>query len=288
MRTVCAGAQMEWAGPVTRWAMMHLQIPDVGRRDVRPARAVLRLPDSGPVRHAAPARQPQAPWRATLALIEHQVPFVRRRLKGGAMVQHAGDAFEFLHLVHWGAVKTVGVTDDGYAQITGLHVKGDWVGFDCLGQERCVSDVCAMNDIEIWSLRYASLLARARQLPELVPMLHAAMAEQLARERHWRMALATMPADARLADFLCLWARTLTQRDLRDDHIAVHLTRSEVANYLGMSLETASRSFSRLAQLGLVIFESAGRRHFAIPDLVALDNFICRRRHACASALPGR
>ena len=127
---------------------------------------------------------------------------------------------------------------------------------------------------------------RARQLPELVHILHAAMAEQLARERHWRMALATMPADARLADFLCLWAHTLAQRELRDDHIAVHLTRSEVANYLGMSLETASRSFSRLAQLGLVSFEFEGRRYFDIPDMVALEEFIGRRRHACAAALP--
>lgn len=117
-------------------------------------------------------------------------------------------------------------------------------------------------------------------------MLHGAMAEQLARERHWRMALATMPADARLADFLSLWARTLAQRQMRDDHIAVYLTRSEIASYLGMSLETASRSFSRLAQLGLVSLESEERRYFGIPDLVALDDYVKRRRHACTAPLP--
>ena len=101
-----------------------------------------------------------------------------------------------------------------------------------------------MTDIEIWTMRYAALLALMPSLPQLAHVLHVAMAEQLARERHWRLALATMPADARLADFVRVWAVVLALRELRDDHIAVHLSRREIANYLGMSMETASRCFS--------------------------------------------
>ncbi len=228
------------------------------------------------------------PWRAAITLIEQHVPFVRRRLRAGAALQRAGEAFVSLHLVHWGAVKSVAMEADGYSQITGLHARGDWIGLDSVGQQRCVAEVRAMNDIEIWSMRYAALLVLMQSLPQLVHVLHVAMAEQLARERHWRLALATLPADARLADFMRVWAVVLAQRELRDDHIAVHLTRGEIANYLGMSMETASRCFSQLARLGLIAFESEGRRQFLIPDLVALSAFIDARSHACAAALSRR
>ena len=224
-------------------------------------------------------------WRAAMALIELHVPFARRRLCAGATVQQAGEAFVYLHLVHWGAVKSVGIEVDGCAQIIGLHVRGDWIGFDGLGQDLCVADARAMNDIEVWSMRYATLRALTGSVPQLADILPMAMAEQLARERHWRLALATMPADARIADFVRLWATTLAQRELRGDHIAVHLTRGEIANYLGMSMETASRCFSQLARLGLIVFESEGRRQFVIPDLAALSRFIDARLHACVAPL---
>lgn len=223
-----------------------------------------------------------------MSLIELHVPFVRRRLRAGATVQYAGESFVFLHLVHWGAAKSVGIEVDGCSQITGLHARGDWIGFDGVGQDRCVADARAMNDIEVWSMRYAALLELTPSLPQLAHVLHVAMAEQLARERHWRLALATMPADARIADFVRQWAVTLAQRELRDDHIAVHLTRGEIANYLGMSMETASRCFSQLARSGLISFESEGRRQFVIPDLAALSAFIDARMHACAAPLPRR
>jgi len=249
--------------------------------------AIARLPERVPAPLCALAKSVDAmPWRTALALVEAHVPFVSRRFRAGATVRHGGEPFAFVHLVHWGSAKTVAVEPDGCSQITGLHVKGDWIGLDAVGQERCVADVRAMDDIELWTMHYANLIELTRSLPQLAHLLHVAMAEQLVRERHWRRALATMPADARLADFVRNWALALTQRDLRDDHIVVHLTRGEIANYLGMSMETASRCFSRLARMGLIAFESEGRRRFLIPDLSALSAFIDARSHACAAVLP--
>jgi len=83
-----------------------------------------------------------------------------------------------------------------------------------------------------------------------------------------------LPADARLADFLRHWAQALEVRDLRSDHITLRLTRAEIGNYLGMTLETVSRSFSRLVALALISFDDKGRRHFAIPDVAALSAFV--------------
>ncbi|MCY7307674.1 MAG: Crp/Fnr family transcriptional regulator [Rhodoferax sp.] len=215
--------------------------------------------------------------RESQALIERHLPFTRRVLHAGNPVQSARTPFSTLHLVHFGAVKTLVAAADGSSHVAGFHLKGDWVGFDGMISGECACDAYAMDTSEIWSLRYALVLQAAAQVPGLLHALHVAMSGQMAREREWRMALATLPADARLADFLRCWAHWLMQRELRADHVTLRLTRAEIGNYLGMTLETVSRSFSRLALLGLVAFDSKGRRNFAIPDVQALVAFVDAR-----------
>ena len=207
-------------------------------------------------------------------LIERYVPFSRHVVHAGDPVQSAGTRFCKLHLLHLGAVKTLTATGAGTLQVAGLHLKGDWIGFDGITSGECACDAIAMDTSEIWSLRYEQLLQAAAQAPSLLHVMHVAMSAQLAREREWRLALSTLPADARLADFLRSWAQRLAHRELRTDHVTLRLTRAEIGNYLGMTLETVSRSFSRLASLGLVAFDSKGRRHFAIPDVQALVAFV--------------
>jgi len=217
---------------------------------------------------------PSRHWRISLALVERHVAFTRRSLHAGDTVQTAGEPFRSLHLVHFGAVKSVVVAANGCQQVAGLHIKGDWVGFDGIATSVSACDAFAMDTSEIWTLRYPSVLKAAEQAPELAHALFAAMSDQLARDREWRFALATLPADARLADFLRCWAQALALRELRTDHITLRLTRAEIGNYLGMTLETVSRSFSRLVALGLISFDDKGRRHFAIHDVAALSAFV--------------
>ena len=217
---------------------------------------------------------PSRHWRISLALVERHMAFTRRSLHAGDTVQTAGEPFRSLHLVHFGAVKSVVVAANGCQQVSGLHIKGDWVGFDGIATGVNACDAFAMDTSEIWTVRYPAVLKAAERIPELAHALFAAMSGQLARDREWRFALATLPADARLADFLRCWAQALAQRELRTDHITLRLTRAEVGNYLGMTLETVSRSFSRLVALGLISFDDKGRRHFAIPDVAALSAFV--------------
>ena len=237
--------------------------------------------------HPPGTDSPAKGWRISLALVERHLPFTRRSLHAGDRVQSAGEPFKCLHLVHFGSVKTMVVTASGCQQVAGLHIKGDWVGFDGIFTGLCASDAFAMDTSEIWTLPYLVLLKTAERIPELVHALFAAMSGQLARDREWRFALATLPADTRMADFLRCWAQALALRELRTDHFTLRLTRAEIGNYLGMTLETASRSFSRLVALGLISFDDKGRRHFAIPDVGALVAYVDSKAHASVSAVRG-
>jgi CRP/FNR family transcriptional regulator len=88
------------------------------------------------------------------------------------------------------------------------------------------------------------------------------------------MSVCTLPADARVADFLHDWAAALACRGLRTDQITLRMTRAEVGNYLGLTLETVSRALSRLAREGLIGFADSARREIAIPDHEALGEFV--------------
>ena len=86
--------------------------------------------------------------------------------------------------------------------------------------------------------------------------------------------MGTLPADARVADFLLQWAYSLAERGLRTDQINVHMTRADIGNYLGLTLESVSRALSRLARNGVIEFNEKGRRDISIPNLTALSDFI--------------
>jgi CRP/FNR family transcriptional regulator len=108
----------------------------------------------------------------------------------------------------------------------------------------------------------------------LLAVVHMAMSREIARDRDSMLSLCTLPADARVADFLRYWADSLAQRGLRTDQITLRMTRAEIGNYLGMTLETVSRALRRLAQCGVIRFDEKGRRDLTIPSLGALDGFI--------------
>jgi CRP/FNR family transcriptional regulator len=110
--------------------------------------------------------------------------------------------------------------------------------------------------------------------PKLMVLLHAAMSREIGRDRDTMLALATLPADARVADFLRYWADCRARRGLRADEFSLCMTRAEIGNYLGMTLETVSRALSKLVRLELIQFTGKGRRDIGIPDLGRLESYI--------------
>jgi CRP/FNR family transcriptional regulator, anaerobic regulatory protein len=213
-------------------------------------------------------------WRDNLALVQRLLPFTRRVVHAGDAIYEGGAPFGHLHLINSGQFKTVNFTADGRGQVVGLHFRGDWLGFDGIAEGRYGCDAIALDTGEVWSVRYADLLSASAAEPELMRLMHAAMSRQIARGSDSLLSLGTLPADARVADFIKDWAQALAARGLRTDQITLHMTRAEIGNYLGMTLETVSRALRRLSQCGVIRFDEKGRRDLSIPSLSALDGFI--------------
>lgn len=211
---------------------------------------------------------------ACLDLLRDSLPLQRRVVHAGDALYQAGERFTMLHVLNSGMVKIVNLSPDGREQVVGLHFRGDWLGFDGIATGNYGCDAIAMDTGEVWSFRYDTLLEACAGKPALLQVLHEAMSREIGRDRDSMMSLCTLPADARVADFLRNWAEALAERGLRTDQITLRMTRAEIGNYLGMTLETVSRALSRLARTDVIRFAEKGRREIQIPRVDALERFI--------------
>ena len=213
---------------------------------------------------------------ATLKRLHDELQPQRRVVHAGDVIYRAGETFSQLHILNSGFFKIVNLTADGREQVVALKFRGDWLGFDGIANNEYACDAIAMDTGEVWTVRYDQLLRACASRPTLLNVLHEAMSREIAGDRDSMMSLCTLPADARVADFLRQWAESLARRGLRNDQISLRMTRAEIGNYLGMTLETVSRSLSRLARVGAIEFADKCRRDIRIPEVQALAEFVQR------------
>jgi CRP/FNR family transcriptional regulator len=218
----------------------------------------------------------------TLKLLVDALAPQRRVVHAGVVLYQAGERFGNLYVMNSGFFKLLTISPDGREQVVSLKFRGDWLGFDGIAQGSYSCDAVAMDTGDVWVFRYDALLAACARCPELLTALHAAMSREIGRDRDSLMSVCTLPADARVAEFLRHWAHSLAQRGLRSDQITLRMTRAEIGNYLGMTLETVSRALSKLARDKVIDFPEKGRRDIRIPNVQALAAFVQR----CLSPVP--
>jgi CRP/FNR family transcriptional regulator len=212
----------------------------------------------------------------TLRLLSDVLQPQKRIVHAGDVLYRAGERFDHLHVLNSGLVKVVKFTADGREQVVGIKFRGDWLGLDGIAREAYGCDGIAMDTGEVWSLRYDHLVDSFGRHPALLQAFHGAMSLQIARDRESLMSVCTLPADARVADFLRFMAESMATRGLRTDQITLRMTRAEIGNYLGLTLESVSRALSRLAREQVIVFAGKGRREVGIPDVHALACFVQR------------
>ena len=220
----------------------------------------------------------------TLKLLIDELAPPRRVVHVGDAIYKAGGRFGNLYILNSGLFKILNLAPDGREQVVGLKFRGDWLGFDGIAHGQYSCDAVAMDTGEVCVIRYDTLLIACASQPALLTVLHEAMSREIARDRDSLMSVCTLPADARVADFLRYWADSLAKRGMRTDQITLCMTRAEIGNYLGLTLETVSRALSKLARDKVIVFTEKGRRDMHIPDVGALSAFVQR----CLTPAPAR
>jgi CRP/FNR family transcriptional regulator len=175
-----------------------------------------------------------------------------RRLRRGRQLFRSGERFLSLFLVQRGFFKTVVMTEDGREQVTGFHMAGDMIGLDGIATRIHTSTAIALEDSEVCVFPFDRIGVMAREVPELHDRLHAIMSSEIVREHHTMLMLGSMHSDERVAAFLQDLMARLHARGWSGSETVLRMTRHDIGNYLGLTLETVSRAFSVLAAEGVI------------------------------------
>ena len=181
-----------------------------------------------------------------------EIATTRRRVPRGASLYHNGDRLESLYAVRSGAFKTVGVSRNGTEKITGFHLPGELLGLDAISNSRHGYSAVALEDSEVCVLPFAPLEKLAMSLPALQHQLLRLLSGDISRDQGLMLLLGSMTAEQRLAAFLTSLARRHQRLGFAADRFMLRMTREEIGNYLGLTLETVSRLLSRLQREGLI------------------------------------
>jgi len=176
----------------------------------------------------------------------------RRVLKPKAQVFRAGQAAGSLFLVNSGVFKTSIASDDGREKITGFRLRGDVLGLDALGQEHFGGDAVALATGEVWEYTRQQLAAAG---PAFHQQLTHLLAAEIRRDWNWMLATGTLCAEQRVVAFLLDLAGRLQALGFSGRAMSLHMTRSEIGNFLSLQLETVVRALSKLQALGLVAID---------------------------------
>jgi len=176
----------------------------------------------------------------------------RRQVKQGQMLYANADPFTSLYAIRTGFFKTCVVNEDGREQVTGFQMAGEIIGLDGIVTDQHSCNAIALEDAEVCIMPFASVEDLSREIPALQRHVHRIMSREIVRENGMMMMLGNMRAEERLAAFLLNLVQRLHARGFSQSEMVLRMTREEIGSYLGLKLETISRTFSKLSDDGII------------------------------------
>jgi CRP/FNR family transcriptional regulator len=176
----------------------------------------------------------------------------RRRLTRGTTLYRVGDRFEALYAVHSGGFKTLGRLANGEEKITGFYLPGELIGLDAIDSAQHGYEAVALEDSEVCVIPFARLDAAAQKVPELRHRLFRLLSRDISRDQGLMLLLGVMTAEQRLATFLLNLSRRYQGLGCSHERFLLRMTREEIGSYLGLTLETVSRTLSQFQRAGLL------------------------------------
>ncbi len=176
----------------------------------------------------------------------------RRTVARGDTLFRSGDSFQSLYAVRTGFFKTCVTAEDGRDQVTGFQMAGELLGLDGISTDRHTVDAVALEDSQVCVIPYDQLETLSREFTTLQHQFHKIMSREIVRDHGVMLLLGSMRAEERLAAFLLNLTQRLQARGFSGSSLILRMTREEIGSYLGLKLETVSRTFSKFQDEGLL------------------------------------
>lgn len=209
-----------------------------------------------------------------LALELDQVEQLDRIIQRGRPYQReehiyrAGDAFHAVYAVRSGAIKTFAMTDQGVEQVTGFYLPGEIFGMDGIAHTHHISSALALETSAVCEIPFNRLEDLSIALPSLQRHFFQLMSREIINDQRLVALIGKNSADERLATLLMSISTRNAKRNLSELRFRLPMSRADIGNYLGLTVETVSRVFSRFQKQRLL---KVDKKEIEILDLGGLQ-----------------
>jgi CRP/FNR family transcriptional regulator len=180
-----------------------------------------------------------------------------RPLRKGTQIYQQGQPFRAVYAVRSGALKTFRNTDGGREIVTGFYFPGEIIGLDGLAKSQYLSSATTLETSSICETSLDRLNDLGVHIPNLQRHLLNLMSREIVQYQQMITSLCNHKSEQRVAAFLLNIVDRNTEHHLSASAFRLPMSRTDIGNYLGLSVETVSRSFTDLQKRGLIEF--AGR-----------------------------
>jgi len=175
-----------------------------------------------------------------------------RPLHKGDYVYHAGEPFRSIYAVRSGAIKGFTVNNDGVEQVTGFYLPGEIFGMDGIGHPNHINAAISLETSAVCEIPFARMEELSTQISSLQRHFFSLMSREITNDQQLITMLSKNSAEERIATLLTSISARNARRKLSGTRFRLPMSRADIGNYLGLTVETVSRVFSRFQKLELL------------------------------------
>lgn len=181
-----------------------------------------------------------------------------------------GQKAEFVFSVSEGTIRLFRLLPDGRRQILGFAIKGDFLGVALDDAYDATAE--SVEPVRVCRIPRPAFVQMVDEKPHLLRKLHEISGRELHLMQDQMVLLGRKNAEERIAAFLLTYRERLARVAPRSVTVPLPMSRSDIADYLGLTIETVSRTISKLAREKLIVVVPDGIRMLDVDRLSALGN----------------
>lgn len=188
-------------------------------------------------------------------------------IEKGKHIFRTDDPFESFYAVRSGSVKVYVINESGEEQIIGFYFPGEIIGFDAIEHHKHICSAVALETTTFCSLPYDKINDICLQIPDLQNQMFRLLSREISNENQLLLTINKRSAEERIATFLISLSSRFKKLGYSAREYNLPMSRQEIGNYLGLTIETVSRLFSKFQRNGLV---KINRKAISLENLPAL------------------
>ncbi|WP_438969627.1 fumarate/nitrate reduction transcriptional regulator Fnr [Methylophaga sp.] len=160
--------------------------------------------------------------------------------------------FRSIFVVRSGSFKTTVQANDGREQVTGFYFPGEFIGMDAIYEQAYKSTAKSLESSSVCELPFEKLQEFSATMPQLQMQLMSRLSRELSGDKSLMFLLGKKTAEEKLATFLLSISKRFQDRGFSSKDFQLTMSRGDIANHLGLAVETVSRLFTRFQDDGLI------------------------------------